>query len=105
MSHDAHIESSYLFVARRAADAAARKQAGASTRGVAPTSIADVVRAQPKQAQNEWGGFKVVNKKKSRRFKLVSKKKESRLSFSDNLCLFLTTPSETPCSRTTDLPA
>jgi PERQ amino acid-rich with GYF domain-containing protein len=52
------------FVARRAADAAARKQAGASTRGVAPTSIADVVRAQPKQAQNEWGGFKVVNKKK-----------------------------------------
>ena len=27
-------------------------------------SIADVVKTQPKPAQNEWGGFKVVNKKK-----------------------------------------
>ncbi len=29
-----------------------------------PLSIADVVKSQPKPAQNEWGGFKVVNKKK-----------------------------------------
>ena len=28
------------------------------------TTIADVVKAQPKPAANEWGGFKVVNKKK-----------------------------------------
>jgi PERQ amino acid-rich with GYF domain-containing protein len=46
------------FVARRKADAAGRK----NTKG---PSIADVVRTQPKPVQgNEWGGFKVVNKKK-----------------------------------------
>ncbi|KAI0063184.1 hypothetical protein BV25DRAFT_1990965 [Artomyces pyxidatus] len=50
------------FVAKRKADAAARKGAGASGR---LPSIADVVKAQPKPAQQaEWGGFKVVNKKK-----------------------------------------
>ncbi|KAI0047672.1 hypothetical protein FA95DRAFT_1558882 [Auriscalpium vulgare] len=46
------------FVTRRKADAVARKS------GRAP-SIADVVKAQPKASQqSEWGGFKVVNKKK-----------------------------------------
>ncbi|KZT67669.1 hypothetical protein DAEQUDRAFT_385710 [Daedalea quercina L-15889] len=54
------------FVSRRKADAATRAKsgtpAGSSTKGV---SIADVVKAQPKPAQqSEWGGFKVVNKKK-----------------------------------------
>ncbi|KAH9921405.1 uncharacterized protein B0H18DRAFT_1086113 [Fomitopsis serialis] len=54
------------FVSRRKADAATRAKngtpAGSSAKGV---SIADVVKAQPKQTQQpEWGGFKVVNKKK-----------------------------------------
>ncbi|KAF8912932.1 hypothetical protein CPB84DRAFT_1759918 [Gymnopilus junonius] len=52
------------FVAKRKADATARK--GASLSGKAPLkpiSIADVVKATPKTPQPEWG-FKVVNKKK-----------------------------------------
>jgi PERQ amino acid-rich with GYF domain-containing protein len=54
------------FIAKRKADAASRPK-GVST---APAktglvSIADVVRSQPKAvAGNEWGAFKVVNKKK-----------------------------------------
>jgi PERQ amino acid-rich with GYF domain-containing protein len=51
------------FVSKRAADASAR--AKGVTKPMTATSIADVVRTQPKPAQqNEWGGFKVVNKKK-----------------------------------------
>ncbi|TFY70062.1 hypothetical protein EVJ58_g7 [Rhodofomes roseus] len=54
------------FVSRRKVDAASRAKngtpAGSSGKGV---SIADVVKAQPKPTQqSEWGGFKVVNKKK-----------------------------------------
>ncbi|KZT06209.1 uncharacterized protein LAESUDRAFT_736963 [Laetiporus sulphureus 93-53] len=53
------------FVSRRKADAASRLKNGASSGSSAkPLSIADVVKAQPKQTQSEWGGFKVVNKKK-----------------------------------------
>lgn len=50
------------FVSKRKADAARK----ASSSGAGKTiSIADVVKSQPKpQATNEWGGFKVVNKKK-----------------------------------------
>ncbi|KAJ6626887.1 hypothetical protein B0H10DRAFT_463165 [Mycena sp. CBHHK59/15] len=55
------------FVSKRKADAASRPK-GASVPGNStgkPVSIADVVKAQPKApASNEWGGFKVVNKKK-----------------------------------------
>jgi PERQ amino acid-rich with GYF domain-containing protein len=54
------------FVTRRKADAAAVRGKGtAAAAKTGPASIADVVRSQPKSAQqNEWGGFKVVNKKK-----------------------------------------
>ncbi|KAJ2967481.1 hypothetical protein NUW54_g13492 [Trametes sanguinea] len=53
------------FVSKRKADATSRpKGATASSASAKPVSIADVVKAQPKPAQNEWGGFKVVNKKK-----------------------------------------
>jgi PERQ amino acid-rich with GYF domain-containing protein len=53
------------FVNKRKADAAASRQQGAGGSGTArPASIADVVKSQPKPAQPEWGGFKVVNKKK-----------------------------------------
>jgi PERQ amino acid-rich with GYF domain-containing protein len=49
------------FVSKRKADVA-------SKRGTVPAgklaSIADVVKTQPKPTQPEWGGFKVVNKKK-----------------------------------------
>ena len=52
------------FVSKRKADAVSRPK-GVSASGAAKTvSIADVVKTQPKPAQNEWGGFKVVNKKK-----------------------------------------
>ncbi|GBE78526.1 predicted protein [Sparassis crispa] len=53
------------FVSKRKADASSRPK-GASSVGAAgkTPSIAEVVKAQPKPAQNEWGGFKVVNKKK-----------------------------------------
>ncbi|KAI1786298.1 hypothetical protein LXA43DRAFT_1034392 [Ganoderma leucocontextum] len=52
------------FVTKRKADAVSRPK-GASASGTAKAiSIADVVKTQPKPAQNEWGGFKVVNKKK-----------------------------------------
>jgi PERQ amino acid-rich with GYF domain-containing protein len=54
------------FVGKRKADAAASRSKGTAASGAPgkPTSIADVVKAQPKPVQNEWGGFKVVNKKK-----------------------------------------
>ncbi|KAJ7655269.1 hypothetical protein DFH06DRAFT_496661 [Mycena polygramma] len=55
------------FVSKRKADAASRPK-GASVSGPnagKPVSIADVVKSQPKPpASSEWGGFKVVNKKK-----------------------------------------
>lgn len=49
------------FVARRRAST--RTAAPPGTAGK-PMSIADVVKTQPRSTQNEWGGFKVVNKKK-----------------------------------------
>ncbi|KAI0719107.1 hypothetical protein C8T65DRAFT_706478 [Cerioporus squamosus] len=52
------------FVSRRKADATSRPKGTAAGGTAKPISIADVVKAQPKPAQNEWGGFKVVNKKK-----------------------------------------
>ena len=55
------------FVSKRKSDVAARpKGAASSVAGATKTvSIADVVKAQPKApASSEWGGFKVVNKKK-----------------------------------------
>lgn len=55
------------FVSRRKVDAASRPRTAAipSTVSGRGTSIADVVKAQPKAQQgSEWGGFKVVNKKK-----------------------------------------
>lgn len=55
------------FVSKRKVDASSRpKGAAASGAGLGkPVSIADVVKAQPKPpASSEWGGFKVVNKKK-----------------------------------------
>ncbi|KAI0825237.1 hypothetical protein BC628DRAFT_1320734 [Trametes gibbosa] len=53
------------FVSRRKVDAASRpKGAITSSSSAKPLSIADVVKTQPKPPQNEWGGFKVVNKKK-----------------------------------------
>lgn len=48
------------FVNKRRTDA----KTSVANGGSKPLSIADVVKAQPKAAQNEWGGFKVVNKKK-----------------------------------------
>ncbi|KAI0666236.1 hypothetical protein C8Q78DRAFT_1109225 [Trametes maxima] len=53
------------FVSKRKADATSRpKGASAGSASAKQLSIADIVKAQPKPAQNEWGGFKVVNKKK-----------------------------------------
>ncbi|KAF5392406.1 hypothetical protein D9757_002183 [Collybiopsis confluens] len=53
------------FLSRRKTDAVARAKAGPGAAAAKTVSIADVVKAQPKpQAQSEWGGFKVVNKKK-----------------------------------------
>ncbi|KAG7450136.1 uncharacterized protein BT62DRAFT_961749 [Guyanagaster necrorhizus] len=53
------------FVSKRKADAAARKGTASSAAGMTkPVSIAEVVKAQPKPQASEWGGFKVVNKKK-----------------------------------------
>ena len=53
------------FISRRKTDAAARSKNGAGAGSGKPISIADVVKAQPKpQSSSEWGGFKVVNKKK-----------------------------------------
>lgn len=53
------------FMSRRKTDAVARAKAGPGAAAGKTVSIADVVKAQPKpQAQSEWGGFKVVNKKK-----------------------------------------
>lgn len=50
------------FVSKRKVDASSRKSGAATGK---PQSIADVVKAQPKPTQqSEWGGFKVVNKKK-----------------------------------------
>jgi PERQ amino acid-rich with GYF domain-containing protein len=53
------------FVSKRKADTASRpKGAGAVGSAARSVSIADVVKAHPKSSQPEWGGFKVVNKKK-----------------------------------------
>ena len=52
------------FLSRRKTDAASRTKAAGVGSVAKPVSIADVVKAQPKPAQQEWGGFKVVNKKK-----------------------------------------
>ncbi|KAI0757426.1 hypothetical protein C8Q80DRAFT_1091984 [Daedaleopsis nitida] len=52
------------FVSRRKADATSRPKGAAAGSAAKPVSIADVVKAPLKPAQNEWGGFKVVNKKK-----------------------------------------
>ena len=49
------------FVSRRKASVKANPPSGTPGK---PLSIADVVKSQPKPAQNEWNGFKVVNKKK-----------------------------------------
>ena len=64
-----YANSTTLDGRRFAADFVSRRKA--STRTAVPSagvpktlSIADVVKTQPKPAQNEWGGFKVVNKKK-----------------------------------------
>ena len=46
------------FVSKRKVDAKGSASSGKLL------SIADVVKTQPKPLQNEWGGFKVVNKKK-----------------------------------------
>ncbi|VDC01957.1 unnamed protein product [Peniophora sp. CBMAI 1063] len=52
------------FASRRKADAM-RKSAGGAGGAGGVASIADIVKSTPKSAQgNEWGGFKVVNKKK-----------------------------------------
>ncbi|KAH7883792.1 hypothetical protein F5I97DRAFT_1813828 [Phlebopus sp. FC_14] len=52
------------YVSKRKADAAARRgTTGTTGAGGKSISIADVVKAQPKPVQQEWG-FKVVNKKK-----------------------------------------
>ncbi|EIN13245.1 hypothetical protein PUNSTDRAFT_139864 [Punctularia strigosozonata HHB-11173 SS5] len=52
------------FINRRKADATNRSKNGAASGATGKgTSAADVVKAQPKPAQPEWG-FKVVNKKK-----------------------------------------
>ncbi|TFK88525.1 hypothetical protein K466DRAFT_488754 [Polyporus arcularius HHB13444] len=52
------------FVSKRKADATSRPKGAAAGGAAKQISIADVVKAQPKPAQNEWSGFKVVNKKK-----------------------------------------
>ncbi|PCH33209.1 hypothetical protein WOLCODRAFT_135000 [Wolfiporia cocos MD-104 SS10] len=53
------------FVSKRKADAASRQKNGVPVSSSAKSvSIADVVKTQPKPAQPEWSGFKVVNKKK-----------------------------------------
>ena len=52
------------FVNKRKADVASRQQGAGGSGSTKPVSIADVVKAQPKPAQPEWAGFKVVNKKK-----------------------------------------
>ena len=52
------------FVAKRKADALNRKLGSTGKVASKPVSIAEVVKAAPKSSQPEWGGFKVVNKKK-----------------------------------------
>lgn len=52
------------FVSRRKADATSRPKSTSTAGAAKQLSIADVVKTQPKPAQSEWGGFKVVNKKK-----------------------------------------
>jgi len=52
------------FIAKRKADAAGRKPGTTGKPVGKPISIAEVVKAAPKNSQPEWGGFKVVNKKK-----------------------------------------
>ena len=55
------------FVAKRKADAVNRKSGAAGKVSSKQVSIAEVVKAAPKTSQPEWGGFKVVNKKKGGR--------------------------------------
>ena len=52
------------YVTRRKADAKSSAATGSAAGSKSSLSIADVVKAQPKPAGNEWGGFKVVDKKK-----------------------------------------
>ena len=53
------------FISRRKADSSSRAGSqGQSSQGV--LSLADVVKAQPKSPQNEFGGYKVVKKKNKR---------------------------------------
>ncbi|KAG9223155.1 hypothetical protein CCMSSC00406_0000156 [Pleurotus cornucopiae] len=53
------------FISKRKADVASRPKTNVNGNAMSkPVSIADVVKAQPKPTQPEWGGFKVVNKKK-----------------------------------------
>lgn len=55
------------FASKRKVDAASRpKSNGGNAGSNKPISIAEVVKAQPKPATAEWGGFKVVNKKKNK---------------------------------------
>ncbi|THH30191.1 hypothetical protein EUX98_g4021 [Antrodiella citrinella] len=66
-----YANSTTLDGRRFAAEFVSKRKASTKT-GAAPAvggpsgklSIADVVKTQPKSTQNEWGGFKVVNKKK-----------------------------------------
>ncbi|KAI5124605.1 hypothetical protein M0805_004215 [Coniferiporia weirii] len=53
------------FIAKRKADVALRPRGVQSLTGAngKSTSLADVVKAQPKPAQNDFGGYKVVKKK------------------------------------------
>lgn len=52
------------FASRRKVDAMRKSPTGAGVGAGGVTSIADIVKQQPKSVGNEWGGFKVVNKKK-----------------------------------------
>lgn len=49
------------YIQRRKADLTPRRINASPAK---PASIAEVVKAPPKAQQSEWGGFKVVNKKK-----------------------------------------
>ncbi|EJD03862.1 uncharacterized protein FOMMEDRAFT_83784 [Fomitiporia mediterranea MF3/22] len=55
------------FVSRRKEDALGRSRGGRDQASSGKsTSLADVVKTQPKQAQNDFGAFKVVKKKNKR---------------------------------------
>lgn len=53
------------FIAKRKADISSRSRGttGSSSTNGKPTSLADVVKSQPKPPQNDFGGYKVVKKK------------------------------------------